>query len=88
MLRIERRRQRIVDEIAGETDQIGAQRVGAGDDVSKHRRVGEFSDVNVAEMCDRQPVECRGQIAQCDGDGADAKVVELSHRVRHRADGQ
>jgi hypothetical protein len=72
--------QRIVDEVAGEKNQIRLQIVRRPHDIVEDTAFGESSDVQVAHLRDRQAVKRRRKLWDRNEETADAKTLQLRQR--------
>lgn len=73
------------DEIAGEENQVGLERVDVVNDALEEKGLGVFVEMNVADLDDAVVVERGGKIG--DGDGA-ADDVDLVARDLARVKGK
>ena len=65
----------VADEVAGEEEQVGGERVDVGDDAREEGGVGVLVEVDVGELDDAVVVEGLGEVGDGDGAGEDADLV-------------
>jgi len=63
------------DEVSGEDDHVGGERVDMVDDAFHKARFGELVEVDVADLCDAEAVKGLRQIAEGDGAVDDVDLV-------------
>ena len=89
MLRESARQRAVADEVAGEQDQVGRERVDPFDDAAHEEGLSELVEVDVADLGDAEVLEGAGEIG--DGKAAvdDAEFVagELAGIERQAAGG-
>jgi hypothetical protein len=65
----------VADEVAGEEEQVGGERVDVRDDAREEGGVGVLVEVDVGELDDAVVVEGFGEVGDGDGAGEDADLV-------------
>jgi len=63
------------DEVAGEEDEVGLERVDVGDDAGDECGLGVLVEVDVGDLGDAEVAEGVGQVGDGDGAGEDADLV-------------
>lgn len=76
------------DEVAGDKEEIGGERVDAVDDAAQEELFGELFKVNVRELDDAEAIEWLGEIGDDDGAVGDVELVAGDLiGVKHEAGG-
>ena len=78
----------IVDEVAGKHGEIGMEIVGGGHDPFQDLAAGESSDMEVADVGNRESIQCLWQLGELHNQIPDPEVFELEEAVSSSAEGR